>query len=60
MHKVLLYGIRDSMYELFNNLKCGTINISDPNTMGYYDVKILPEPYTLLEKNILQASHEGK
>ena len=50
MHKFLLYGINDNMYALVQNGEYCTINTADKTTMGYYDVKVLPEPYKLQDK----------
>ena len=49
VHKVVLYGISENMASLIQLGKHGAINAADTNTMGYYVVKYLSEPYTLQE-----------
>ena len=52
-HNFLLDGISDNMSELFYNEKDGAINTSYQNTMGYYFVKTLSEPYMLQDNKIV-------
>ena len=47
MHKFLLDGISEKMSALFHKRKYGAINTAGPTTLGYHDVKFLPEPYML-------------
>ena len=53
VHKVVLDGISDNMSALVHNGKYGAINTTDQNTMGYYVVKFVLEPYTLQDDKIV-------
>ena len=55
MHKVLLYGIDENISSLFQLGKYGAINAANPNTMGYYLIKYLSEPYTLKEDQTIDG-----
>ena len=47
VHKVLLDSISDNISTLFLNGKYDALNTAYPNTINYYVVKFLSEPYTL-------------
>ena len=60
VHKVVLYGISDNIYELVQNEKYGAINTADTTKMGYYVVKLLSEPktsqyYKIVDKKLIKA-----
>ena len=54
--QVVLYGISENMAALVQIDKYGAINTVDTNTMGYYVIKSLSEPYTIQE----ETSCDGK
>ena len=49
MHKVVLDGISDNISSLLQIGKYGDTNAAYPNTVGYYVIKYISEPYTLQE-----------
>ena len=62
VHKVVLDSIYTNMESLLHTGKHGAINVSDPTTMGYYDVKYTPDAFTFLEDITTygQVSKSGK